>query len=65
MQWITPEHLACLNLTRDHIATSLSIDPEDPELSPFSQHGGLGKAHQLFCDTLPALLGELNATLAE
>jgi type I restriction enzyme R subunit len=60
----TPEQLSWLNLIRDHIATSLSIDPEDLELSPFNQRGGLGKAHQLFGDALPALLEELNTTLA-
>jgi type I restriction enzyme R subunit len=60
----TPEQLAWLNLIRDHIATSLSIEPEDLELSPFNQRGGLGKAHQLFGDALPALLEELNTTLA-
>ena len=48
----TPEQLAWLNLIRDHIATSLSIEPEDLELSPFNQRGGLGKAHQLFGEQL-------------
>jgi type I restriction enzyme R subunit len=60
----TPEQLAWLNLIRDHIATSLSIDPEDLELSPFNQRGGLGKAHQLFGEQLPDLLDELNEVLA-
>jgi type I restriction enzyme, R subunit len=59
-----PEHLAWLGLIRDHIATSLSIDPEDFEYTPFGERGGLGKAHQLFGESLPALLDELNATLA-
>ena len=43
--------------------TSLSIDPEDFEFAPFNQRGGLGKAHQLFGDELPALLDELNEQL--
>ena len=60
----TPEQLAWLGLIRDHIATSLSIDPEDFEYAPFSQKGGLGKAHQVFGETLPALLEELNSVLA-
>jgi type I restriction enzyme R subunit len=60
----TPEQLSWLNLIRDHIATSLSIDREDLELSPFNQLGGLGKAHQLFGEKLPALLDELNTVLA-
>lgn len=60
----TPEQLVWLNLIRDHIATSLSIEPEDLELSPFNQRGGLGKAHQLFGERLPELLDELNEALA-
>ena len=60
----TPEQLAWLGLIRDHIATSLSIDPEDFEYTPFGERGGLGKAHQLFGESLPALLEELNTTLA-
>ena len=60
----TPEQLAWLNLIRDHIATSLSIEPEDLDLSPFNQRGGLGKAHQLFGEQLPELLDELNEALA-
>jgi type I restriction enzyme R subunit len=60
----TPEQLGWLNLIRDHIATAISIEPEDLELSPFNQRGGLGKAHQLFGDQLPTLLEELNEVLA-
>ena len=60
----TAEQLAWLGLIRDHIATSLSIEPEDLELSPFNQRGGLGKAHQLFGEQLPKLLDELNEVLA-
>ena len=58
------EQLAWLNLIRDHIATAISIEPEDLELSPFNQRGGLGKAHQLFGEQMPKLLDELNTVLA-
>src|SRR4051812_37368031 len=54
------DQLAWLNLIRDHIATSLSIEPDDFDYAPFSQRGGLGKAHQLFGDKLLPLLEELN-----
>jgi type I restriction enzyme R subunit len=54
---------AWLELIRDHIATSLSIEPDDFEYAPFNQRGGLGKAHQLFGAQLPALLEELNVQL--
>lgn len=60
----TPEQLAWLDLIRDPIATSLSIEPEDLELSPFNQRGGLGKAHPFFGEQLPKLLDELNEALA-
>jgi type I restriction enzyme R subunit len=58
-----PEQLAWLNLIRDHIATSLSIEPGDFDYSPFSQQGGLGRAAQLFGDRLNPLLAELNEAL--
>ena len=60
----TPEQLAWLGLIRDHIATAISIEPEDFEYTPFGERGGLGKAHQLFGEQLPKLLEELNDTLA-
>ena len=44
--------------------TSLSIEPDDLELSTFNNRGGLGRAHQLFGDQLPKLLDELNEVLA-
>ena len=49
---------------RHQIATSLSVEPDDLDLSPFNQRGRLGKAHQLFEGQLPILLDELNAALA-
>ena len=49
---------------RDPIATSLSIELDDLDDTPFHQEGGLGKAHQLFGDQLPKLLEELNQALA-
>jgi type I restriction enzyme R subunit len=60
----TPDQLAWLKLIRDHIATSLSIELDDLDYTPFNQAGGLGKAHQLFGDQLPKLLEELNEALA-
>jgi type I restriction enzyme R subunit len=60
----TPEQRAWLELIRDHIATAISIEPNDFNYAPFSQRGGLGKAHQLFGADLPKLLDELNEVLA-
>ncbi len=60
----TAEQLTWLGLIRDHIATSLSIEPEDFEYAPFSQKGGLGKVYQVFGNDLNRLLDELNEVLA-
>ena len=60
----TPEQRAWLELIRDHVATAISIEPNDFNYAPFSQRGGLGKAHQLFGPELPKLLDELNEVLA-
>jgi type I restriction enzyme R subunit len=59
-----PEQLTWLNLIREHIATTASIDPGDFDYAPFVQRGGLGRAHQLFGEQLPKLLDELNTVLA-
>jgi type I restriction enzyme R subunit len=55
---------AWLELIRGHIATSLSMETEDFDYAPFSQRGGLGKAHQLFGAALPKIVEELNEVLA-
>jgi len=55
---------AWLELIRDHIATTLSIEPDDFDLAPFSQQGGFGRAWQLFGNELTPLLEELNEVLA-
>ena len=46
------------------IDTSLSIESEDLDLSPFNKCGGLGKAPQLFVEQLPNLIDELDEVLA-
>jgi type I restriction enzyme, R subunit len=58
------EQQAWLNLIREHIATSLSIETDDFEYAPFDQRGRIGKAYELFGERLPALLDELNEVLA-
>jgi hypothetical protein len=53
-----------LEMIRDQIATSVTVDVDDFGFTPFAQRGGLGRAHQLFGDQFPALLAELNETPA-
>jgi type I restriction enzyme, R subunit len=50
-------------MVRDHIAASLSIEPEDFDFEPFAQQGGLVGAHRAFGGELQGLLDELNARL--
>ncbi|MGH8301539.1 MAG: type I restriction-modification enzyme R subunit C-terminal domain-containing protein, partial [Steroidobacteraceae bacterium] len=58
------EQRVWLGRIRDHIAASLVINPEDFEGVPFVQHGGLGKAYELFGEQLTPLLDELTEVLA-
>jgi type I restriction enzyme R subunit len=60
----TDEQRQWLTAIRDHIAASVSIEADDFELSPFSQWGGLGKAHKVFGPNLQPILNELNEVLA-
>lgn len=59
----TPEQRQWLEMVRDHVAQSLSMDSEDFDGTPFSQQGGLWRAHTLFGDQLKPLLAELNGVL--
>ena len=52
-----------LRCTYEH-GVERSIEADDFGYAPFSQRGGLGKAHQLFGEQLPRLLDELNEVLA-
>ena len=46
------------------VVEAKSIEPDDFDCAPFSQQGGLVKAHQLFGERPPELLDELNTALA-
>ena len=50
-------------LYKDHIAVSLSIEPEDLDLSPFDRKGGLGRFYDVFGDQYEAILQEMNVEL--
>ena len=49
---------------KDHIASSLAIEPDDLQEVPFNTIGGLGRAYELFGDKLAEILEELNVRLA-
>ncbi len=59
----TPEQMEWLYLVRDHIAVSLSIEPDDLELNPFDRKGGLGRFYDVFGDNYKELLHEMNVEL--
>lgn len=57
------EQKTWLTMICDHIASSLEIEPDDFDLAPFVQQGGLGRAYQVFGDRLEVILQELNEVL--
>ena len=59
----TEEQMEWLRLIKEHIATSLSIIPDDLDLSPFDRKGGLGKFYDVFGDEYEAILEEMNEEL--
>jgi type I restriction enzyme R subunit len=60
----TDQQIRWLEMMRDHVAASLEIGIEDFDDVPFVQEGGLGRATQVFGETLGPLLRELNEVLA-
>ena len=59
----TDEQMEWLRLIKDHIAVSLSIEPEDLDLSPFDRRGGLGRFYDVFAEQYEAILQEMNIEL--
>lgn len=59
----SPEQIGWLMMVRDHIAQSLTIEPEDFDYEPFAQQGGLIGADKAFGANLSTILNELNRCL--
>lgn len=59
----TDEQMEWLRLIKDHIAVSLSVEPEDLELSPFDHRGGLGRFYEVFGAHYEDILREMNVEL--
>lgn len=59
----TDEQMEWLRLIKDHIAASLSIEPDDLDLSPFDRKGGLGRFYDVFGDRYEDILAEMNEVL--
>lgn len=59
----TEEQMEWLRLIKDHIAASLSILPEDLDLTPFDRKGGLLGFYDAFGDEYEQILQEMNVEL--
>ena len=59
----TEEQMEWLRMVKDHIAVSLSIEPDDLELSPFDHKGGLGRFYEVFGEQYEEILMEMNIEL--
>lgn len=59
----TDEQMEWLRLIKDHIVTSLSIESDDLDLSPFDYKGGLGRFYEVFEDEYEVILHEMNEEL--
>ena len=59
----TEEQMEWLRLIKDHIAASLSILPEDLDLTPFDRKGGLLGFYDAFGDGYEQILQEMNVAL--
>ena len=59
----TEEQMEWLRLIKDHIAASLSVTPDDLELSPFDSKGGLGRFYDVFGEQYETILHEMNVEL--
>jgi type I restriction enzyme R subunit len=60
----TVEQKRWLTWIKENIAAELGISAESFEYTPFVEHGGIGKAAQVFGDRLSPLMDELSEVLA-
>jgi len=58
------EQMNWLRMIKDHIVSSVRIEVEDFDRTPFDGEGGLGKFYKLFGSEYEKLLDELNKELA-
>jgi type I restriction enzyme R subunit len=61
----TDKQLRWLEMIRDQIATSLQMTMDDFAYVPFNQHGGVGKAVELFGGELQQIVDGLNEALPQ
>lgn len=59
----TKEQMDWLYMLKEQIATSIHIETEDLDYTPFDAKGGRGKMWQLFGDEMETIINELNEVL--
>jgi type I restriction enzyme, R subunit len=60
----TEEQMQWLRMIKDHISTSIHLDADDLDYTPFDAEGGKGKMWQLFGENMNEIINELNDALA-
>ncbi len=60
----TKEQMDWLYMLKEQIATSVHIEADDLDYTPFDAKGGRGKMWQLFGDEMETVINELNEALA-
>ena len=60
----TVEQVQWLTWMKENIVGELGISPDSFEYTPFAEHGGIGKASQVFGDRLTPLMNVLTEALA-
>lgn len=60
----TDAQMKWLRMIKDYIVSSVRIDKDDFELTPFVNEGGLGKMWKLFGDKTDEIIEEINEELA-
>lgn len=58
------EQMNWLRMIKEHVASSIHIDIDDLDYTPFDAHGGRGKMWQLFGNQMEEIITELNEVLA-
>jgi type I restriction enzyme R subunit len=60
----TREQMEWLTMLKEQIATSVHIELDDLDYTPFDARGGRGKMWQLFGQEMESIINELNETLS-
>ncbi|TLU88672.1 MAG: DEAD/DEAH box helicase [Chlorobium sp.] len=59
----TEEQMNWLRMIKEHVASSIHMEKDDLDFTPFDAHGGRGRMWQLFGDRMDGIIEELNEAL--